>query len=124
MKIYGKQVFIGTKKICVEYTSKYIVGLSDSFVGGYEYKGSAIEEDVIFIKDKNGYFIDIKDIDGSGFLALNLYGAAIRYKSKPNQAGDHYIDDLKPYMPTLDHDQLFDLKELLKTLKEEREILV
>lgn len=119
MKIYGKQVFIGSKKLCTEYTSKIIGGFSDCYIGNFEFKGKDIEKDIIFIKDKNGYLIDIKDIEGTGFLALNCYGAVTRYKTEPHRAGDYYIGDLKPYMSELDQEIIFDLKTLLQALKEE-----
>ena len=119
MKIYGKQVFIGSKKLCTEYTSKIIGRFSDCSVGNYEFKGEDIEKDIIFIQDKKGYLINIKDIEGTGFLALNCYGAATRYKSEPNYAGEYYIGDLKPYMSEAEQEILFDLKTLITTLKSE-----
>ena len=122
MKIYGKQVLIGSKKLCIEYTSKIFGGFSDSYLNSIEFKGSTLEDNIIFIQDKHGYLIDIRDITGNGFLALNLYGGAVRYRTKPYEAGDHYVADLRPYMSDLDQETLFDLKTLIQELKDENSI--
>lgn len=124
MKIYGKQVFIGTKKLCTEYTSKIIGGSSDCHIGSYEYKGTPLESNVIFIQDKYGYYVDINDIDGGGFLALHCYGAALRYKNHPNDAADIYVDELKPYLPTYDQEKLFEVKNLIYSLKNNKGITI
>ncbi len=119
MKIYGKQVLIGSKKICMEYTTKIIGGFDDCQIGHYDYKDTTLEKDIIFIKDKQGYLIDIRDIDGSGFLALNIFGSVSRYKTEPHHAGDLFVSNLKPYMSEIDQETVFDLKTLLQSLKKE-----
>ena len=124
MKIYGKQVFVGTKKLCVEYTSKVVGSFDDCYVGSNEYKGEDIEKNVIFFRDKNGYFIDINDIDGSGFLALNFYGAVPRYRKTPNKTTDIYVDDLKTYLPECDQETLYEVKDLIYTLKNSKGITI
>ena len=124
MKIYGKQVYVGTKKICTEYTSKLIGGTEDLHIGTNDYKGTPIEENLIFIQDKHGYFVDINSIDGNGFLALNIYGAVQRYTQSPHRAGDVYVDNLKKYLPIYDHETLYDVKELVERLKNNKGITI
>lgn len=123
MKIYGKQVFVGTKKLCTEYTSKIIGGFSDCYVGSKEYKGEPLETNVIFIQDKNGYYVDLEDAKSFPTLSLICFGAAHRWKNSPNRAGDEYIDNIKPYFDSkVNQEKLFDVKTLLKILTIEKEI--
>ena len=117
MKIFGKQVVIGTKKLCIEYTSKIMGAFEDCHVGYHDYKGDVLEKDIIFLKDKKGYLVDIRDIDGSGFLELTFYGACPRYKTQPKHAGDEYIDNIKPYLPSYDQDTIYDLKQIISRIK-------
>jgi len=124
MKIYGKQVFIGTKKICVECISKLVAGTEDMHVGSKEYKGAIKENNVIFIQDKYGYFVDINDIKGSGFLELKIYGAVARYTQSPHRIGDVYVDNLKNYLPKHEHETLYDVKELVERLKNNKGITI
>ena len=124
MKVYGKQVFVGSKKLCIEYTSKIIGGFSDCYVGSSEFKGEEIENNVIFIQDKHGYFVDINDISGSGFISLNVYGAVPRFTKSPNKAGDMFVDDLKNYLPLNDHETLYEVKDLIHTLKNNKGITI
>ena len=123
MKIYGNQVLIGTKKICVEYISKIMGKSENCHVGYHEYKGDDLEKDIVFIKDKKGYLIDIRDIDGRGFLELNFYGACPRYRTQPKHAGDEYIDEIKPYFDSnVNQEKSFDAKTILKILTIEKKI--
>ena len=116
MKIYGKQVFVGSKKICVDYSHKIIEDISEP-IETVEYFGKDVEKDLIFIKDKSGYFIDINDIYGSGFLAMHCYGAVKRYKNFPKYAGDEYVANLKPYFSENLWQEKFDLKDLIESFK-------
>ena len=123
MKIFGKQVVIGTKKICVEYTSKIVGGFEDCHVGYHDYKGENLEKDIIFVKDKKGYLVDIRDIEGNGLFELNFYGACPRYRTQPKHAGDEYIDQIRPYFESnVNQEKLFDVKTLLKIITIEKEI--
>lgn len=117
MKILGKDVVVATKKICMEYTSKINGGFEDCLVGSNEYKGDEFERDVIFVKDKKGYYIELEDLKSFPTLSLICFGAARRWKSSPNKAGDEYIDDIKPYFAEYDQETLFDLKQLISAAK-------
>ena len=119
MKIFGRQVVVGTKKLCVEYTSKIVGEFEDCHVGYHDYKGEEIEKDIVFIKDKKGYLVDVRDIDGSGFLELTFHGACPRFRTQPRHAGDEYIDNIKPYLPTYDQDTIYDLKHVINRIKTE-----
>ena len=116
MKIYGKQVFVGSKKICVDYSYKIIGDISEP-IETVEFFGKEIEKDIIFLQDKSGYFIDINDIYGSGFLAMHCYGAVKRFKKFPKHTGDEYIADLKPYFTENLWQEKFDLKDLIESIK-------
>lgn len=121
MKIYGKQVLIGTKKLCVEYTSKIVGEFEDCHVGYHDYKGEDVETDIVFFMDKKGYLVDVRDIDGSGFLELTFYGACPRFRTQPRHAGDEYIDDIKPYFFSKSNQETsFDLNTLIKIIKNEK----
>ncbi len=109
MKVLEKNVFLGTKKICVEYTSK--------LNGPSNFKGELLEQNIIFIKDKHGYYIDVRDTEGLTFLALTMYGAAKRWKTSPNTIGDEYIDDIKPYFNNLNESKEVDIKTLINIAK-------
>lgn len=109
MKVLKKNIFIGTKKICVEYTSK--------LNGPSNFKSELLERNIIFVKDKQGYYVDIRDTEGMTFLALTMYGAAKRLKTIPKKVGDEYIDDIKPYYSERDQDKEADMKTLINTAK-------
>ncbi len=117
MKILGKDVVVGTKKICMEYISRIQGGFSDSFVGYTDYKGDDLEKDVLFIRDKKGYFVELKELGSHPTFSLICFGAATRWKTSPRHAGDYYIDDIKPYFEKYDQNTLFDLKQLVHTAK-------
>ena len=121
MKILGENVVIGTKKICVEYTTKIQGSLTDSFVGSCEYKGNNLEENVVFIRDKNGYLVEVSELGTFPTLSLICFGAATRWKTFPRNAGDFYVDDVKPYFSKSNQETLYDLNILIKILKNSNE---
>ncbi len=116
MKILGKNVVVATKKICMEYTSKIHGGFNDCILGANEYKGDDLEKDIIYIKDKKGYYVELEDLKSFPTLSLICYGAAPRWKTSPNRAGDEYIDNIKPYFAKLDQETLYDIKTLISML--------
>ena len=116
MKILGKNVVVATKKICMEYTSKISGGFSDCLIGSCDYKGSDLEKNVIFVQDKKGYYVELEDLKSFPNLSLICYGAARRWKTLPNRAGDEYIDDIKPYFAKYDQETLYDIKTLISRL--------
>ncbi len=117
MKVLGKNVVIGTKKICVKFTSAIQGGFDDSIVEIEEYVGANIETNVIFIRDKKGYLIELKDLGSFPTLSLICFGAATRWKTTPLNAGDYYIDDIKPYFDENSQETLFDIKSLMLLIK-------
>lgn len=116
MRILGKNVYIGNKCLCIEYTSRITGNYGDTKVGKKSHKSNIIEKNVLFIKDKEGYFVDIRDTEGLGAIAIKMFGAAPRWKTSPHDAGDEYVE-VKPYFPLCDQDIKFDLKELLEMSK-------
>lgn len=116
MKVLGKNVVIATKKICVEYTSRISGEFNDCLVGSKDYLGENIKKDVIFVKDKKGYYVELEELKSFPTLSLICYGAARRWKTSPNRAGDEYIDNIKPYFAKLDQETLYDIKTLISTL--------
>ena len=120
MKILGKNVVIGTKKLCTEYTSKIHGGFVDCLIGSNEYNGEDLEKNVIFIRDKKGYYVEIKDLNPFPTLSLICYGAAQRWKTSPNRAGDEYIDNIKPYFTKSNQETLYDLKTLIKIIENDK----
>ena len=116
MKILGKNVVIATKKMCMEYTSKIHGGFEDCLFGSNEYKGDVLERDVLFVKDKKGYYIELEDLKSFPTLSLICFGAATRWKTSPNKAGDEYIDDIKPYFAKYDQETFYDIKTLIRML--------
>lgn len=117
MKILGRDVVFGTKKICKEYTTKANGTFDDCIVSCKEYKGDNIERNVIFIRDKKGYYIELKDLETFPTLSLICYGAAPRWKTSPNSAGDCYVADIKPYFSAYDQEKLYEIKTLIKSLQ-------
>ncbi len=123
MKILGKNVVVGTKKICVEYTSKIHGGFGDCFFESDEFKGENLEKNVIFIREKNGYLIEIGELDSFPTLSLICFGAARRWKTSPRNAGDFYVDEIKPYFDSkVNQEKLFDVKTIVKILTIEKKI--
>lgn len=123
MKILGKNVIVGTKKLCTEYISKLNTDFNDCYVGSNEYKGNDLEKNVVFIRDKKGYLIEVNDFGSFPTLSLICYGAATRWKTYPKNAGDYYVDDIKPYFDSkINQETLFDFKTLLKILTTEKKI--
>ena len=123
MKISGKNVVIATKKLCIKYTSKIHGGFGDCVFGSNDYKCSVLEKDIIFVKDKNGYYVELEDLKSLPNLTLICYGAAPRWKTSPRMAGDKYIDDIKPYFDSkVNQEKLFDVKTLFKILTIEKKI--
>ena len=50
-------------------------------------------------------------------FSLICYGAARRWKTYPKNAGDYYVDEIKPYLPSYDQDTLYELKTLISAAK-------
>ena len=117
MKVLGKDVVVGTKKICMEYISRIQGGFGDSFVGGTDYKGGDLEKNVVFIRDKKGYLVELNELGSHPSFSLIFYGAATRWRTSPRNAGDYYIDDIRPYFDENNQDTLFDLKYLVNSAK-------
>ena len=117
MKILGKNVIVATNKICIEYTSKIADEINGSIVSSFDYKGKTLKQNIIYIKDKNGYYVALEDLKSFPTLSLICYGAAQRWKSSPHHVGDVYIDDIKPYFSKLNQETLYDLKTLVKILE-------
>lgn len=117
MKILGKDVYIGNLCICTEYTSHIIGDFKDIHIGEKSHKGKVLEKDILFIKDKNGMYVDARDTAGIGSLAIKVYGAATRYTRTPHEAGDQYIA-VSHYFNESQFDDQFDIKELLNIAKD------
>lgn len=111
MKILGKNVYIGKKCICTEFTRE-VDDLETLHTHEKSHNGIIIEENVLFIEDKHGLFVDINDISSLGGFALKVYGAAPRWPKNPTKAGSKYID-IKPYFSENNKEQQFDLKYLI-----------
>lgn len=116
MKILGKNVYIGNICICTEYTSQLIGDFRDIHVGEKSHKGQILEENILFIKDANGLYVDARDTEGIGSLAIKMYGGARRYKRTPHEAGDQYIT-VKHYFNEAQSSVEYPLKELLLIAK-------
>ena len=114
MKILGKNVVVATKKMCMEYTSKIHGGFEDCLVGSNDYKSEDLEKDVIFVKDKKGYYVELEDLKSFPTLSLICFGSARRWKTSPNRAGDEYIDNIKPYFAIYDQETLYDIKTIIE----------
>ncbi len=120
MKILGRNVVIGTKKICIEYTSKIQDGYEDYLVGKNEYKGKKLEENVLFVRDKKGYLIELKDLETFPTLSLICFGATTRWNTAPRNAGDYYVDEIEPYFTKSNQESLFELNTLIKIIRIEK----
>ena len=116
MKILGKNVYIGNICICTEYTSQIISDLDEIYIGEKSHEGKILEKDVLFIKDAHGLYVDARDTEGIGSLAIRAYGAAKRFKRAPHNAGDCYID-VKHYYSKAQFQDQFNLKDLLTVAK-------
>ena len=117
MKVFGKNVVVGTKKICTEFTSKINGCLDDCQVSSVEYKGEDLENNILFIRDKLGYLVELRELGSFPTLSLICYGGTTRWKTSPKTAGDFYISDITPYFSSYDQDTLFDLKQLVSAAK-------
>lgn len=96
MKILGKDVYLGKKCICSEFTYE-IEDFETLSTHEKSHKGIVIEDNVLFIQDKTGNFVDINDIGFIGSLALKVYGAAQRWSKSPTRAGSKYVE-IKPFL--------------------------
>lgn len=123
MKVLGKNVVIATKKICVEHTSKIQNAFDEYSIVESFHKGVDFEKNIIFIIDKNGYYVDLRDTDGVPSILLKIFGSVPRYKSHPTHVGDKYIDDVQPFFSICDGEKLFELKELVEVAKNKNHLL-
>lgn len=112
MKILGKNVYIGNICICTEFTSQIMGDLKDIQIGEKSHKCKVLDENVLFVKDANGLYVDVRETEKIGGFAIRVFGAATRYKQTPLKAGDYYID-AKHYFNDTQSNELYDLKELL-----------
>ena len=123
MKILGKNVVIATKKMCMEYTSKAQCNFDNSVIEYNVYKGKNLEKNVIFVKDKNWYYVELEDLKSFPTLSLICFGAAPRWRTSPNKAGDEYIDDIKPCFDSkVNQERLWDIKTIIKIITIEKKI--
>lgn len=122
MKISGKDVYIGNILVCTEYTSKVIGKWPDSQIGEKSHEGDIIEQNILFIKDKNNFFVKVTDTQGFGSIALKIYGAAQRYTTTPHNAGHLYVE-VKPYFHKNDNQKYYlkDLVEIAKNINKDQE---
>ena len=123
MKILGKDVFIGNKCVCTEFTSKILGDLNDKRVGEKSHEGKIVERDIMFVKDKSGYYVDIRDTEGLGAFALKFFGAAPRWITNPYKAGDEYIE-IKPYFSKSAQEDKFTLEELLEIANISKDVIL
>lgn len=113
MKILGKNVYIGNKCLCTEYTSKIYHSHEDTYIGEKSHERDIIAKNILFVKDKDGYYVDIHDTEGIGSIAIKVFGAAPRWRTSPHDAGDEFVE-VKPYFDETYFEMKFDLKELIE----------
>ncbi|MBR4998501.1 MAG: hypothetical protein IKY10_01355 [Clostridia bacterium] len=111
MKILGKNIYIGKKYLCSEFTYE-IDDINTLSTHEKCHKGIVIGDNALFVKDKSGYFVDIEDIGFIGSLALKVYGAAPRWSKHPDRAGCKYVE-VQHYFNGCDLETPFDLKDLI-----------
>ena len=116
MKILGKNVYIGKKCICTEFTRE-VDDLETLHTHEKSHKGVVFEENILFIKDKTNNFVDVNEIASIGTIALKVYGAATRWSPSPQKAGSKYIE-AKPYFCENEQDSIFELKYLISVARE------
>ena len=76
---------------------------------------------MLFVRTKDGYYVDLREIEDLGFWALSVYGSAKRWKKFPTEAGDTYIE-VQHYFPEKDFDTAFTLGELFVYAKFPKEM--
>lgn len=120
MKILGKNVFIGNLRICTELISKAVLDDNNKYTGDnkVEYKSKIVAENVVYLLDHLGSYVDIRDTEGMERLAMMVYGAAPRFHTAPTKPGEEFVADLKPYFDEKDFEKPFKIHDILEEVKQ------
>lgn len=85
-----------------------------------KFSGKPIKENLVLIKDKHGYFLDIYETETLGSLAASMYGAAQRWTGRPLKCEDIYIDNLENYFSLDEQEKEFTIRKLLQIVKNDQ----
>jgi len=123
MKINGKNIFIGDLCICTKYSTEIIEEFEDgTYMTRNKFEGKPIKENIVYIKDKHGYFLELQETETLGALAVAMYGAAQRWTSKPLKCEDIYVGNLKHYFSQNELDKEFSLNQLHEIVQKNNDL--